>query len=155
MENSSDKRYQIVEKSIKKLGFKRESLIEILHIAQDTFGYLDKSLLRFISKRLKLPPSKVYAVATFYHHFHLKPKAAHSIVVCTGTACYIKGANLILDRIKDRYGVDINRSSEALSLFSARCVGSCSLAPVLIVDNQIVGKVKEDESISKIEEIIK
>ncbi|MEA3512952.1 MAG: NAD(P)H-dependent oxidoreductase subunit E, partial [Campylobacterota bacterium] len=87
MNQLTDDRYKMLEKTMKKLGYKRGALIETLHSAQDTFGYLGKDTLKFIAGRLKLPFSKVYGVATFYHFFRLKPKGKHTAVICMGTAC--------------------------------------------------------------------
>ena len=151
-----DDRYKLVEKSMKKLGYERSALIETLHTAQETFGYLDKETLKYIAKRLKLPYSKVYGVATFYHFFRLKPKGKHNIVVCLGTACYIKGGDKILQSLEEKFGIKCNETTKdnLLSLLSARCVGSCSLAPVVIYDNKPKGKLSLEDALSESEEII-
>ena len=88
---SGDKRFKILEAHMKKHQFKQDALIEVLHKAQELFGYLEDDLLLFIAYRLKLPASRVYGVATFYHFFTLKPKGKHTCVVCMGTACYVRG----------------------------------------------------------------
>jgi bidirectional [NiFe] hydrogenase diaphorase subunit len=152
----TDDRYKMVEKTMKKLGYERSALIETLHTAQETFGYLENTTLKFIAKRLKLPYAKVYGVATFYHFFRLKPKGKHTAVVCMGTACYIKGANKILERLEKTYGIKTGETTTdgLLTLLTARCVGSCSLAPIVIHDNQISGNIGVDESLSKIEEML-
>lgn len=148
-----DERYKTVEKNLND----KSSLIEALHGAQDTFGYLGVDTLKFIAKRLKLPYSKVYGVATFYNYFRLKPKGRHSIVVCLGTACYIKGSNKILEKIEQKYGIKVGETTSegALSLLSARCFGSCALAPVMVCDEQIKGKVSLEDPLCDIEEKIK
>ena len=84
---SGDKRFKILEVHMKKHQFRQDALIEVLHKAQELFGYLEDDLLLFVSYKLKLPPSRVYGVATFYHFFTLKPKGEHTCVVCMGTAC--------------------------------------------------------------------
>lgn len=152
-----DERYKTLEKSMKKFGYEKNALIEVLHSAQETFGYLGIDTLKFIAKRLKLPYSKVYGVATFYNFFRLKPKGRHNIVVCLGTACYIKGSNKILQMIEQRYGIKAGEttSDEALSLLTARCFGSCSLAPVIVCDEQLKGKVSVENPLCDIEEIVK
>ena len=101
----SDARYKMVEKTMKKLNYDRSALIETLHTAQETFGYLENETLKFVARRLKLPYSKVYGVATFYHFFRLKPKGKHTVVVCMGTACYIKGADKILAKMEEKFGI--------------------------------------------------
>lgn len=95
-----DKRVKMLEKSLRKLGFEKSALIEALHSAQEIFGYLDNDTLKYIATKLKLPASKVLGVATFYHYFRLKPKGKYTCVVCTGTACYIKGANQLIKALE-------------------------------------------------------
>ena len=153
---TNDDRYKMVEKTMKKLGYERSALIETLHSAQETFGYLEIDALKMIAKRLRLPYSKVYGVATFYHFFRLKPKGEHTVVVCTGTACYIKGANEILEKFEKKFGIKAGEttSDAFISLLSARCVGSCSLAPVVIYDNKVAGKLTSQDALDKLEETL-
>ncbi|MCD4758818.1 MAG: bidirectional hydrogenase complex protein HoxE [Arcobacteraceae bacterium] len=153
----TDDRYKMVEKTMKKLGYDRSALIETLHTAQETFGYLENETLKFIARRLKLPFSKVYGVATFYHFFRLKPKGKHTAVVCMGTACYIKGATAILESLESRFGIQAGETTKdaLISVLTARCVGSCSLAPVAIYDNKSVGKLTLEVAEKTIEELIK
>ncbi len=153
----SDDRYKLVEKTMKKLGYEKSSLIETLHTAQETFGYLENDTLKFIATRLKLPFAKVYGVATFYHFFQLKPKGKHNAVVCTGTACYIKGANEILKKMEEKYDIKAGETTEDgnVSLLTARCVGSCSLAPIVIYDNKPVGNLELEQSIIECERMTK
>ncbi len=152
-----DNRYKMIEQTMKKLGYDKSALIETLHVAQETFGYLEKDALKFIAKRLKTPYSKVYGVATFYHHFTLKPQGKHSVVVCLGTACYIKGSKKILERFEEKFNIKVGQTTadELLSLFSARCVGSCSIAPIVIYDDKVNGRLTVEESLTKIEEMLK
>ena len=110
-----DDRYKIVEKTMKKLGYDKSALIETLHTAQETFGYLENEVLKFIAKRLKLPFSKVYGVATFYHFFRLKPKGKHTAIVCTGTACYIKGAQKIVEALEEKFGIKSGETTKTNS----------------------------------------
>ncbi|MDY0120299.1 MAG: bidirectional hydrogenase complex protein HoxE, partial [Sulfurimonas sp.] len=149
---TNDDRYKMVEKTMKKLGYERSALIETLHSAQETFGYLEIDALKMIAKRLRLPYSKVYGVATFYHFFRLKPKGEHTVVVCTGTACYIKGANEILEKFEKKFGIKAGETTDDafISLLSARCVGSCSLAPVVIYDNKVAGKLTSQDALDKL-----
>ncbi|WP_206732110.1 bidirectional hydrogenase complex protein HoxE [Halarcobacter ebronensis] len=153
----NDARYKMVEKTMKKLNYDRSALIETLHTAQETFGYLENETLKFIARRLKLPFAKVYGVATFYHFFRLKPKGKHTIVVCMGTACYIKNANKILERLEKKFNIKSGETTrdELISLISARCVGSCSLAPIAIYDNKTVGHLSIDEAEKEAEELTK
>jgi bidirectional [NiFe] hydrogenase diaphorase subunit len=152
-----DDRYKTLEKSMKKLGYDKSALIETLHTAQETFGYLGVDTLKFIASRLKVPYSKVYGVATFYNYFVLKPKGRHTVVVCMGTACYIKGADKILQKIEKKFNIKTGEttSDDMVSLLSARCFGACSLAPVVVCDEQIKGKVSIENPICFLEEMMK
>ncbi len=153
MSVDTDARFKMVEKTMKKLGYDRSALIESLHTAQETFGYLEPEVLKYIARKLRLPFSKVYGVATFYHFFRLKPKGKHTLVVCMGTACYIKGANKLLDKLEARFGIKAGETTkdDLLSLLTARCVGSCSLAPIAIYDNRPVGKLDEERTLAEAE----
>jgi len=152
----TDSRYKMVEKTMKKLNYDRSALIETLHTAQESFGYLENETLKFIARRLKLPYSKVYGVATFYHFFRLKPKGKHTVVVCMGTACYIKGADKILAKMEEKFQVKAGETTRdnLLSLISARCVGSCSLAPIALYDNKPVGNLSLEQSIDEAKELL-
>ena len=151
-----DDRYKMVEKTMKKLGYDRSALIETLHTAQETFGYLENETLKFIAKRLRLPFSKVYGVATFYHFFRLKPKGKHNAVICMGTACYIKGADKILEALEKKFGIKAGETTKdsLLSIITARCVGSCSLAPIAIYDNKPVGNLSLEQSVEEVDKIL-
>ena len=89
---SDDKRWKIVNGTMRKNGFARHALIETLHTVQSSFGYLDDDAIRFVAKSLRVPLSQAYGVVTFYHYFSLKPPGKHTVTICAGTACYIKGA---------------------------------------------------------------
>ena len=144
---SDDKRWRIVETRMRRLGNRPDGLIEALHSVQETFGYLDDDALRYISASLRVPPSKVFGVATFYHHFTMKPQGEHACVICTGTACYINGAGEILKTVESRLGIKPGQTTSdgELSLLTARCLGACSLAPAAIVDGEVQGRfVAED-----------
>lgn len=157
MMQTLDERYKTLEKSMKKMGYDKSSLIETLHTAQEIFGYLGVETLKFIALRLRVPYSKVYGVATFYNYFILKPKGIHNIVVCMGTACYIKGADKILQKIEKKFNIKTGETTTdgMFSLLSARCFGACSLAPVIVCDEQIKGKVSIENPICELEEMMK
>jgi bidirectional [NiFe] hydrogenase diaphorase subunit len=140
---TDDKRWKIVETRMRRLGNRRDALIEALHSAQEAFGYLDDDALRYVGDSLAVPPSTVFGVATFYHYFTLKPQGEHTCVVCTGTACYINGASEILSAIRANLGIKPKETTEdgKVSLLTARCLGACSLAPAVIVDNEVEGRV--------------
>ncbi len=136
---SGDKRFKILEAHIKKHQFKQDALIEVLHKAQELFGYLEDDLLLFIAYRLKLPTSRVYGVATFYHFFTLKPKGKHTCVVCMGTACYVKGADKVLAAVEGQAKIKAGETTPdgELSLLTARCIGACGIAPAVVYDGTV------------------
>lgn len=152
---SDDKRWRVIETRMRRLGNRPDALIEALHTAQEAFGYLDHDSLRFIGESLSVPPSKVFSVATFYHHFTLKPRGEHVCVVCTGTACYINGAPEILKQIRAGLGVKPRETTpdDKLSLLTARCLGACSLAPVVVVDGVVEGRVASADLVARLEEL--
>lgn len=138
---SGDKRFKMLDATIKRHQYQQDALIEVLHKAQELFGYLENDLLLYIARSLKLPPSRVYGVATFYHLFSLAPKGKHSCVVCTGTACYVKGAAALLASIEGYARVKLGQTTAdgELSLLSARCLGACGIAPAVVFDGQVEG----------------
>lgn len=140
---SDDRRWRAVDSRIRRLGGKPDGLIEVLHAVQEAFGYLDRDALAYVGASLRVPPSKVFGVATFYSYFTLKPAGEHTCVVCTGTACYITGAAGLLAAVKAEFGVTPGETTAdgRLSLLTARCVGACSLAPVVVVDGETSGRL--------------
>ncbi|MCU0764793.1 MAG: bidirectional hydrogenase complex protein HoxE [Burkholderiaceae bacterium] len=152
---SDDKRWKLVNSTMRRHGYAGHALIETLHSVQGAFGYLDEPSLRFVAASLGLPLSKVYGVATFYHLFMLKPKGRHACVVCAGTACYIKGASGLIDAVGSRFGVAPGETTEddRLSMLTARCVGACGLAPAVVLDGRMLGKQAPAELVARIEEL--
>lgn len=138
---SDDKRWKIVAATMRKLGNERNALIEALHTLQEVFGYLDKPGLIFVATMLRIPLSQVYGAATFYNHFMLKPQGKHTCVVCTGTACYIKGAEDLLKAIRSNMGIKSGETTAdgEWSLLTARCFGACGLAPAAVIDGETFG----------------
>ena len=118
-------------------------LIPILHEVQELYGYLPDSAFVNISKSCNIPLSEIYGVATFYSFFSLKPKGKYEISVCMGTACYVKGAGKILDRIRDELGIDVGDCTEdgKFSLTACRCLGACGLAPVIKINEHVHGRL--------------
>lgn len=150
---SDDKRWRIVETRMRRLGYRPDSLIEVLHAAQEAFGYLDEEALRFIGESLGVPPSRTFGVATFYSFFSLKPQGEHTCVVCTGTACYITGAKAILARLATDAGVKPGQTTPdgKLSVLTARCLGACSLAPAVVLDDEVQGRATADSVLAQVE----
>ena len=149
---SGDKRFKILETHMKRHQHKSDALIEVLHKAQELFGFLDNGLLLFVAQSLKLPPSRVYGVATFYHFFTLKPKGVHTCVVCMGTACYVKGADRVLKEIEDAAGIKAGETSQdnQLSLLTARCIGACGIAPAVVYDGAVTPRQTAETAVEHV-----
>src|SRR5512144_504212 len=149
---SGDKRFKILEAHIKKHQFKQDALIEVLHKAQELFGYLEDDLLLFVAYKLKLPASRVYGVATFYHFFTLKPKGQHTCVVCMGTACYVKGADKVLAAIEQKAGIKAGETTadNQLSLLTARCIGACGIAPAVVYDGTVTPRQTAEQALEQV-----
>ncbi|MBC8060828.1 MAG: NAD(P)H-dependent oxidoreductase subunit E [Clostridiaceae bacterium] len=132
---------------------KEGSLINVLHEAQDIFGYLPEDLQLFISRKLNIAAAKVFGVVTFYSFFTMKPRGKHLINVCLGTACFVKGADKILNEFKVQLNIKENNSTEdgLFTIDTLRCVGACGLAPVVIVDGKVYGRFKVED----VEKVIK
>ena len=151
--HADDPRRKVVEQALKRCQYRTDALIEVLHVAQETYGFLGDELLAYIAARLKLPESQVFGVATFYHAFKLRPKGEHTCIVCTGTACYVKGAGDIVRHLESVYGIQAGQTTAngRLSLGTARCLGTCSLAPLLMVDSTVLGKETVEEVAEHVE----
>ena len=153
---SADKRWKIVDATMRRHGYSGDSLIEALHTVQEVFGYLDDDALHYVAACLRVPLSKVYGVATFYHFFTLKPQGQHTCVICMGTACYIKGAPEILEGIEKLYHVKAGETTGdgKLSIISARCLGSCGLAPAVVFDGEVAGRLGSGDVLKRLETLI-
>ena len=148
--------FKELENYILTLEDKKSSLIIILHKAQEIFGYIPEEVQEFIAEKIEVPVSKVYGVVSFYNFFSMEPKGKYPISVCTGTACYVRGAEKILEALQKELGLKLGGVTEdgLFSLDSLRCVGACGLAPVMLVGKDVHGKVKP-EDVKKIMKIIK
>ena len=137
-----DPRTALLTTQFKKVRYRADALIDVLHAVQDIYGSLSVELLTTVADALELPPSRVMGVATFYHLFTFEPRGEHTCTVCTGTACFVKGADALMAAVAEDLGVKQGetRADGALSLLEARCIGSCGLAPVALVDGQVVAK---------------
>ena len=118
-------------------------LINILHKAQHLFGYLPQEVQRIVARQLGIPVSKVYGVVTFYSFFTMTPKGEHPISVCMGTACYVRGAEKVIDDLRSILGINVGETTPdgKYSLSSLRCVGACGLAPVVLIGEKVYGRV--------------
>ena len=120
----------------------KSNLIQILNQVQEKFGYISEESQKAISEYLNIPMAEVYGVITFYSRFTLKPKGKYNIAVCLGTACFVKGSEKVLDKVKEILKIDVGETTEdgLFSIEATRCVGACGLAPVFTVNDEVYGK---------------
>lgn len=136
--------FKKLEDFINALPEKQGNLISVLHKAQDIFGYLPSEVQEFVAEKLDIPISKVYGVVSFYHFFTMIPKGKYPISVCMGTACYVRGAEKVLNDIKDLLKIEVGETTVngMFSLDYLRCVGACGLAPVVMIGKEVYRKDK-------------
>lgn len=133
MEN--EEREKLLERAMARHHHSGGALIEVLHTAQELYGYLSRPLLKTIARNLKLPPSKVLGVASFYHLFRFAPTKAHCAVACLGTACYVAGGMELMTTLQEHC------APEQWTIETGRCMGSCGLAPIVICDGAVLSRV--------------
>jgi NADH:ubiquinone oxidoreductase subunit E len=131
---------------------KEGSLIQILHLAQEIYGYLPLELQKYIAQSLDKPLSEVSGVITFYSFFSTKPRGLHTIRVCLGTACYVRGGKKLVERLQDILNVQIGETTQdgKFTFEIARCIGACGLAPAMMIDNVVYKQV----NVNKLESIL-
>lgn len=144
--------YQQLKAVIEEKKVLRNPLIEILHKAQDIFGYLPMEVQEFVAEELNMPVNKVYGVVTFYNAFTMKPRGKYVINVCTGTACYVKGAPRIIQMLSETLGIELGETTpdKKFTLTAVRCVGACSLAPVFVIGEDTYGRIETRAQMQKI-----
>lgn len=122
-------------------------LIQVLHAAQELFGYIPAEVQRFVADKMGISPSEVRGVVTFYNFFRAEPQGQHTINVCLGTACHVKGAERIVDVLADELGVRMGETTAdgRFTLTAVRCVGACGLAPVMMIDDEVYGKLDREK----------
>jgi bidirectional [NiFe] hydrogenase diaphorase subunit len=135
---SGDSRFGVLDDELSRQDFQASALLELLHTAQELFGFLSGELLRYLANRLGLPLAQVQGVASFYNLFTFSPPGEHTCTVCLGTACYVKGAGEILAGLEELRGVPAGPGGR-LSVVVARCVGACGAAPAVAFDGQLRG----------------
>ena len=133
---------------------RRSYLIEVLHKVQETLGYIPLEVQKMVAAKLRLPASEVYGVVTFYNFFSTKPKGKYPISICLGTACYVGGANQILDEFKKILNIEEEEVTEdgLFSIHPVRCLGACGLAPVVKVGEKVYGRLKTTDVLKIIRE---
>lgn len=153
---SGDDRYKAIDRTMKLFAYERDALLEVLNSAQEALGYLSEDLLIYISRQLDVPLSQVYGVATFYHMFTFEPLGENNCIICTGTACHVKGSGQIVQALADEFDVvEGGTTADGLfSLRSARCLGSCGLAPVVVLNGQVSGKATADVVVNRVKEVV-
>lgn len=126
------------------------TLINVMHRAQEIFGYLPDEVLEYLAARLQVPRSTVYGVVTFYHFFSRTPKGRHTISVCLGTACYVRGASTVYNKVMKSLGITAGETSPdgRYTLDLVRCVGACGLAPVVVIDKDTYGRMTPDKVVT-------
>ncbi len=154
--SQKDNRRFSLEKVLKEHNYQESALLEILHRAQEIYGYLDKDLLMDISGSLNLQPSHVYGVATFYSFFKFKQPGQHIVTGCLGTACYVKDVEQIFEAVEKEFNVKRGGSTSdgKLSLLVTRCIGACAMAPNVVIDDEVVGKATSQIVIAKIKGVL-
>ncbi|UWG99211.1 NADH-quinone oxidoreductase subunit NuoE [Dehalobacter sp. DCM] len=140
-------KFDALEAYIESLPTTRGALIEILHHAQHIFGYLPRDVQLFVARKLGIPAAEVFGVVSFYSYFTTEPKGKHTISVCMGTACFVKGADKILTLLKEKLGIQTNEITKdgLFGLKDVRCIGTCGMAPVMMIDDNVFGRVKAED----------
>lgn len=153
LKNESHVKYEELKNYIDSVKDTKGPLINVLHKAQEIFGYIPIEVQKFVAKELNIALSEVYGVVTFYNFFSMKPRGKYEINVCLGTACYVKGANKVIEYFEEELGIKHGETTQdnLFTLSSARCFGACGLAPVIMVNEDVYGYVDR----KKVKEVIK
>lgn len=143
----SEEQVKQLDELIETYGKKDGGLIPLLEKVQDLLGYLPESVQQRIADKTDISPNRIYGVITFYSFFTMEPRAKYRVQLCMGTACYVKGADEIMKKLEDDYNVKMGESTKdgRFTFDKARCLGACGLAPVMMVDDRVYGKVSIDE----------
>ena len=151
-----DKVTPFVESLFKEYKEEKDNLIPMLEEIQEKFGYIPQEAQKLLSDYLDIPMAEIYGVVTFYSRFTLIPKGKYAISVCLGTACYVKGSQKIMDRLRERLKIESGQTTEdgMFSIDETRCVGACGLAPVFTVNGEVYGKATVQKLDQVLDEII-
>lgn len=146
-EESAQQKYARISEIIEKYKNREGSLIQVLHMSQNIFGYLPLEVQRFIAEGMDKPLSEVSGVVTFYSFFSTEPRGKHTIRVCMGTACYVRGGKKIVDRLEEILGINIGGTTkdQKFTFEIARCIGACGLAPAMMIDDVVYKQVNPDK----------
>ena len=142
----SESKVNFIKDVCKSYGNKPGEVINVLHKVQGEYGYLPAEVQELVAKELGIPVSRVYGIVSFYSFFTMTPKGEHPISVCLGTACYVRGAEKVLDELKRQLGINVGEVTPdgKFSLTCLRCVGACGLAPVIEVGDKVYGRMTPD-----------
>lgn len=138
-------------------GSQETKLISILHAVQKEYRYLPEEVLTFVAMSLGISVAKVYGVASFYSHFSLEPKGKYVIKLCDGTACHVKGSHKILEKLRNKLALDLNKVTTDDMLFTVEtvsCLGACGLAPVMLVNDKVYGQIQPTEAAAIVDDIM-
>ena len=140
-------KYEALQKVIDQHRDDKGALMPIMQKAQDIFGYLPEEVQQYIAKQLDIPAGDVYGVATFYSQFNLEPRGEYTIGLCLGTACYVKGAQKVLEALEQTLGVPAGKTTRdgKFTLVATRCLGACGLAPVMMINDDVYGRLTPEE----------
>nr|WP_320025359.1 NADH-quinone oxidoreductase subunit NuoE [uncultured Acetobacterium sp.] len=138
---------KLVKEIVARHMHSKGALIPVLHEVQESYGYLPDEIQEKIAKEMNISKSEVFGVISFYSHFATKPAGKYKISVCMGTACYVKGAGAVLDKLKEKLRVKVGQTTEdgEFTLEECRCLGCCGLAPVLTVNGKVYGRLTIDD----------
>lgn len=138
---------RIVDEIISNWRGRPGALMPVLQEIQERLGYLPMEAMEEVSKKLNIPLTEIYGVATFYHFFSLKPKGKYKIQVCEGTACYVKGAKRVLEKFEEVLGIKVGEVTPdgKFSIESVRCIGACSHAPAIMINDQVYGRMNSEK----------
>ena len=145
---SGDDRYLAIDRTMKLFAYESDALLEVLNTAQEAFGYLSEELLIYVSGHLKVPLSRVFGVATFYHMFTFSPLGEHNCIICAGTACHVKGAPKVVDTMERALKIPPGETTEDMEFTfeTVNCLGACALGPLVVADGEYHGKMDQKKT---------
>jgi len=140
-------KFEALQRVIDEYKGKEGPLMPILHHAQEIFGCLSLDVQKYIAEKLNIPVTDIYGVVTFYSQFTLKPKGRYRIGICLGTACYVKGAQKILDELVKKLNIEVGDTTDdgRFTLEATRCLGACGLAPVMMINDDVYGRLVPED----------
>jgi len=150
--SDQERAYAQIANAIDLYKGKEGSLIQVLHVAQEVYGYLPLELQEFIAEKMNIPLSEVSGVVSFYSFFSTEPKGKHTIRVCLGTACYVRGGKRVLEHLQQKLGVNLGQTTSdgRFTLEVARCIGACGLAPAMMIDEKVYKQV----NVNKLDKVL-